>query len=57
MDPCGPRVLEPGAVSREVLENEISIQGKDEVSNRPGNGVFSCARVQAKTYVHSPAML
>ena len=57
MDPCGPRVLEPGAVSREVLENEISIQGKDEVSNRPGNGVFSCARVQAKTYVHSPTML
>lgn len=57
MDLSGPRVLEPGAVSGEVLENEISIQGKGEVSDRPGSGVFSCAQVQAKTYIHSPAVL
>lgn len=57
MDLSGPRVLEPGAVSGEVLENEISIRGKGEVSDRPGSGVFSCAQVQAKTYIHSPAVL
>lgn len=41
MDLCSPRILEPGTISGEVLENEISIQGKEETSNRPGSGVFS----------------
>lgn len=52
MDLCVPRVLEPGMMHGEGLGNEIFIQGKEEVSNRPGSGALSCSRVQARTYIH-----
>lgn len=36
MDLCGPGGLGPGTRTERVTESEISIQGKEEVCNRPG---------------------
>lgn len=56
MDLCGPGELGPGTRTERVTESEISIQGKEEVSNRPGNGVSSRQHVQARTHIHSAAL-
>lgn len=48
MDLCGPRVLDSGATCGRVIGNEVTTQGKKEVSNSPGNGGSSLQSLPAR---------